>query len=93
MASRRIQFSCWIVVIGMGATLASAALTEPQRAQIDQITGAKGAYTAAEDTYKVSFPRTDVKVAVDGWTMKAAAFAAEHDAQLDLNEAVAGLMV
>ena len=70
MASRRIQFSCWIVVIGMGATLASAALTEPQRAQIDQITGAKGAYTAAEDTYKVSFPRTDVKVAVDGWTMQ-----------------------
>jgi len=99
MASRRIQFSCWIVVIGMGATLASAALTEPQRAQIDQITGAKGAYTAAEDTYKVSFPRTDVKVAVDGWTMQPfmgitswAAFTSAPDGQVivmgDLNAPV-----
>jgi hypothetical protein len=30
---------------------------------------------------------------VDAWTVKAAAFAAEQDAQLDLNEAVAGLTV
>src|SRR3989338_5505082 len=34
-----------------------------------------------------------VSAAVDGWTVKVAAFAAEQDAQLDLNEAVAGLLV
>ncbi len=34
-----------------------------------------------------------ISVAVDGWTVKVAAFAAEQDAQLDLNEAVAGLTV
>ncbi|OGT00244.1 MAG: nitrite reductase [Gallionellales bacterium RIFCSPLOWO2_12_FULL_59_22] len=34
-----------------------------------------------------------ISAAVDGWTVKVAAFAAEQDAQLDLNEAVAGLLV
>jgi hypothetical protein len=46
-----------------------AALTEEQKNRIDQITGAKGVYTAAEDVHKVSFPRTDVKVTVDRWSM------------------------
>ena len=30
------------------------------------MTGAKGTYTADEDVYRVTFPRTDVKVAVEG---------------------------
>ena len=34
-----------------------------------------------------------ISAAVDNWTVKVAAFAAEQDAQLDLNEAVAGLLV
>ncbi len=34
-----------------------------------------------------------ISAAVDSWTVKVAAFAAEQDAQLDLNEAVAGLAV
>ncbi len=51
------------------STVLSAALTEQQRAKIDQITGAKGAYTPDEDVHKVSFPRTDVKVTVDRWPM------------------------
>src|SRR2546427_1572754 len=38
--------------------------------KIDELTGAKGALNAEEGVFKVSFPRTDVKVAVDGWTMK-----------------------
>ena len=46
-----------------------AALTEDQKKQIDQITGATGTYTAAEDVHRVSFPRTDVKVTVDRWPM------------------------
>ncbi|MBI3665036.1 MAG: DUF1259 domain-containing protein [Acidobacteria bacterium] len=46
-----------------------AALSEQQRAAIDKITGVKGVYTAGEDVHKVSFPRMDVKVAVDRWPM------------------------
>jgi sulfite reductase (NADPH) hemoprotein beta-component len=34
-----------------------------------------------------------ISAAVDSWTVKVAAFAAKEDAQLDLNEAVAGLLV
>jgi sulfite reductase (NADPH) hemoprotein beta-component len=34
-----------------------------------------------------------ITAAVDGWTVKVAAFAAKQDAQLDLNEAVAGLEI
>lgn len=49
--------------------LLPGALSEQQKAQIDQITGAKGVYTAAEDVHRVSFPRTDVTVTVDRWPM------------------------
>jgi len=38
-------------------------------AKIDQITGLKGKLNEKEDVYKVTFPRSDVKVVVDGWTM------------------------
>ncbi len=53
----------------LAVALLSGALTDQQKAQIDQITGAKGAYTPAEDVHRVSFPRTDVKVTVDRWPM------------------------
>ena len=38
-------------------------------AEIDQLTGAKGVMNGEENVYKVSFPRTDVKVSVDGVAM------------------------
>src|SRR5262249_11764912 len=38
-------------------------------AKIDQITGRKGKLNGKEGVYKVAWPRSDVKVAVDGWTM------------------------
>ncbi len=47
----------------------AAAVTEQQQKRIDEITGAKGVYTQAEDVYKVSFPRTDVKVTIEGRPM------------------------
>ena len=37
--------------------------------QIQQVIGIKGAWNAAEGVFKVTAPRTDVKVSVDGWTM------------------------
>jgi hypothetical protein len=38
-------------------------------AKIDQITGLKGKFNEKEGVYRVTFPRSDVKIAVDGWTM------------------------
>ncbi|MCI0419170.1 MAG: DUF1259 domain-containing protein, partial [Acidobacteria bacterium] len=38
--------------------------------KIEEITGVKGALNLEEKVFKVSFPRTDVKVTVDGWSMK-----------------------
>jgi hypothetical protein len=50
------------------ATIASAAAAL-DTARIDEITGLKGKLNDKEGVYRVSFPRADVKVAVDGWTM------------------------
>jgi len=47
-------------------TSASAAL---DTAKIDSLTGLKGKLSEKEGVYKVTFPRSDVKVVVDGWTM------------------------
>jgi hypothetical protein len=38
-------------------------------AKIDQITGLKGKLNEKEGVYKVTSPRADVKITVDGWTM------------------------
>ena len=38
-------------------------------ARIDELTGLKGKLNEKEGVYKVTFPRNDVKVVVDGWTM------------------------
>jgi len=49
--------------------LGAAADPSFDTAKIDTITGLKGVMNAAEGDYKVSKPRTDVAVKVDGWTM------------------------
>jgi Domain of Unknown Function (DUF1259) len=38
-------------------------------ARIDELTGLKGKMNEKEGVYKVTFPRADVKIIVDGWTM------------------------
>jgi Domain of Unknown Function (DUF1259) len=38
-------------------------------ARIDELTGLKGKMNEKEGVYKVTLPRNDVKVKVDGWTM------------------------
>ena len=54
------------VVFSLGASVASAALDS---AQIESLTGLKGTMNEAEAVFKITSPRTDVKIAVDGWTM------------------------
>src|SRR4029077_6682099 len=48
---------------------AYAALGDLDTAKIDELTGLKGKMNQQEGVYKVTFPRADVKVSVDGWQM------------------------
>jgi hypothetical protein len=50
----------WVVPM-LGATL--------DKAKIDQITGLKGTWIEGEQVHKVTQPRNDLPIAVDGWTM------------------------
>ena len=69
MAVMKLPITTGILLFWERLALLSASVTEAQRAAIDQATGAKGVYTEAEDTYKVTFPRTDIKVTVEGRPM------------------------
>ena len=51
------------------ATISGTLAGDLDTARIDQITGLKGKMNEKERVYKVTFPRDDVKVVVDGWTM------------------------
>jgi hypothetical protein len=62
MKKRLLLVSLWVASIG----IASGSLDTDK---IDQATGLKGKLNEEEGVYKVTFPRDDVKVAVDGWTM------------------------
>jgi hypothetical protein len=59
------RLSVFLALVSLSvATPLSAAISEAQKTAIDRATGAKGSYTADEDVYRVTVPRTDVKVAV-----------------------------
>ena len=49
--------------------ISTAFATDLDTARIDQVMGLKGKFNEKERVYKVPFPRNDVKVVVDGWTM------------------------
>jgi hypothetical protein len=49
--------------------ISSAFAADLNTARIDELTGLKGKMNEKEGVYKVTFPRNDVKVVVDGWTM------------------------
>ncbi len=56
----------------LAAIFAATSVSAPaalDTAKIDNLTGLKGKMNEKEGVYKVTFPRNDVKVVVDGWTM------------------------
>jgi hypothetical protein len=62
----------WLVAAilsGIFSTTLLAAGEKLDTARIDELTGLKGKMNEKEGVYKVTFPRDDVKVSVDGWTM------------------------
>jgi hypothetical protein len=49
--------------------ISSAFAGDLNTARIDELTGLKGKMNEKEGVYKVTFPRNDIKIIVDGWTM------------------------
>src|SRR5258708_31616605 len=73
--------------LAIAATLPLAARAALDTNRIEQITGVKGTWSAAEKVFKVTAPRNDVKIAVDGWTMPPfmglASWAAFQESKMD----------
>ena len=62
----------WLIIFSLSGIFnlsLFAAGDQLDDAKIDQLTGLKGRLNKEEGVYKVTFPRADVKVAVDGWQM------------------------
>lgn len=57
----KIFFCVWV------SALPALAALDTNR--VEQITGLKGAWNAAEGVFKITAPRTDLPVTVDGWKM------------------------
>jgi rhodanese-related sulfurtransferase len=58
-----------VQTLAMAAALPFTAQSALDTGRIEQLTGLKGALNKEEGVFKVSAPRNDVKIAVDGWTM------------------------
>src|SRR5207249_241718 len=82
----------------LAAIFAATSVSVPaalDTAKIDNLTGLKGKMNEKEDVYKVTFPRDDVKIVVDGWTMPPfmglgtwAAFKGENDKAMVMGDTV-----
>src|SRR5881296_2698163 len=80
------------ILLGIVSSVFAADL---DTARIDELTGLKGKMNEKEGVYKVTFPRGDVKVVVDGWTMPPfmglgtwAAFTATKDGAMVMGDTV-----
>src|ERR1700732_3199460 len=62
------QMKKLLIVVALCSAILPAA-SALDTAKIDNLTGLKGKLNEKEGVYRISFPRSDVKVAVDGWTM------------------------
>jgi len=60
----------WLLMASIGLIAVARSLgADLDTAKIDTLTGLKGKLNEKEGVYKVTWPRNDVKIAVDGWTM------------------------
>src|SRR6516165_7813794 len=58
-----------LIILIFCATMTAALAAALDTAKIDQVTGLKGKLNEKENAYKVTWPRGDVKVTVDGRSM------------------------
>src|SRR5215469_8786131 len=65
----KVQMSKLVPVFLFASLVTAASAADLDTASIDSITGLKGKLNSEEGVYKVSQPRTDLKISVDGWQM------------------------
>jgi hypothetical protein len=58
-----------VAALVFAVSICAAFAADLNTARIDELTGLKGKMNEKEGVYKVTFPRNDVKIVVDGWTM------------------------
>jgi hypothetical protein len=58
-----------VVAIAISIAMVASESAALDTGKIDSLTGLKGKLNEKEGVYKITFPRNDVKVVVDGWTM------------------------
>ena len=85
----------FFILVAISLVLVASGSATLDTAKIDEITGLKGKLNEKEGVYKVTLPRNDVKVAVDGWTMPPfmglgtwAAFTGENDKAMVMGDTV-----
>ena len=66
-----LRSSIALVAIGLAVSVAHAAEPALDTQRIESITGLTGTYNQAENVFKVSKPRTDIKPTVDRWSLPA----------------------
>src|SRR6184192_4685963 len=83
------------ILAAISAAMGVSALAALDTAKIDNLTGLKGKLNEKEGVYKVTFPRDDMKIVVDGWTMPPfmglgtwAAFKGENDKAMVMGDTV-----
>src|SRR5262245_18520735 len=64
---RLVANAAILMAVAGGEALAQGSKLDTSR--IEEITGLKGASIESEGVFKVTSPRTDAKVTVDGWVM------------------------
>ena len=70
MKTSKTTATCWLLMAGISLiAIARSFASDLDTGRIDELTGLKGKMNEKEGVYKVTFPRGDVKVFVDGWTM------------------------
>jgi len=69
--NKRSRLALVVSVVFLAGPERAAGAQEPKldTARIEELTGLKGTLIAEEGVFKVTSPRTDVKISVDGWTM------------------------
>jgi Domain of Unknown Function (DUF1259) len=67
------RFFSFLLGIGLSATLCGVAISAETAlldvAKIEQLTGLKGSLSEEEGVFKVTIPRSDLPISVDGWRM------------------------
>src|ERR1700751_2558561 len=72
MKTSKTTATCWLLMASISLiAIARSFAADLDMARIDELTGLKGKMNDKEGVYKVTFPRDDVKVVVDGWAMPA----------------------